>query len=167
MTPLDPARFTACCQVRPLRAEDIPAAVALYRSNPLFCQGREITAANVERDRTLLPPYTDRAQKYFVGYFQQNALTAVLDLIAGYPDDKTGFIGLFMVHGDRSGQGLGSRLIEDLSICCREAGLSALRLAYDPDNPQAAHFWSRQGFLPLYESRNAAYGRLMVAQREI
>ena len=36
--------------------------------------------------------------KYYVGYFEEDRLGAVIDLILRYPNEETAFIGLFMME---------------------------------------------------------------------
>jgi len=166
MRRLESALFSGTYAVRELTAADADAVFALYRTNPqyfAYC-GEPAQPETVERDMTLRPPGTGPEQKYFLGYYENGALLAVMDITDGYPDADTAYIGLFMVDGARSGEGLGTRLIEELCAYLGGAGVRCLRLAYETDNPQAAHFWRKNGFAPLRRVSHP-YGEMTVARR--
>ena len=169
MRRLDAARFSDCYAVRHLNAEDAGAVLELYQSNPLFFRAghQAPTMDHVRRDMALLPPEVEPERKYFVGLCDGDTLTAVLDLIDGYPTPDTAYLGLFMVHGAASGQGRGSGIVTRLCQALGAAGFSALRLAYDKDNPQSSHFWQKNGFAALYETDSPEYGHLIVAERRL
>ena len=115
---------------------------------------------------TLLPPGAAPEDKYFLGYFRGDRLAAVLDLIDGYPSAETAYIGLFMVDGRFSGQGIGSRLVEELLEELKTAGFSRVRLAYQKANPQSTRFWTKNGFQPV-EEKPHPYGTMLVAVRNL
>ena len=114
----------------------------------------------------LLPPGLTENAKYYCGYMSAGRLLAVLDLIDGYPDKRTAYIGFFMVDGRESGQGRGSAILAELVDCLKRRGLSRLRLAYDEENPQARHFWIKQGFVPIKRVAHE-YGLLTVAEKSV
>lgn len=93
-------------------------------------------------------------------------LAAVLDLIDGYPSAETAYIGLFMVDGRFSGQGIGSHLVEELLEELKTAGFSRVRLAYQKANPQSTRFWTKNGFQPV-EEKPHPYGTMLVAVRNL
>ena len=75
-----------------------------------------------------------------------NTLIAVMDLVDGYPEKSTAFIGFFMMKKALQGQGLGSSIIEETAAYLKATGKTAIRLAIDKDNPQSNHFWNKNGF---------------------
>lgn len=127
-------------------------------ADDLFCFCKEHTAfyhycnAEPSKERILddlhtAPPGIGPQDKYYVGFFQDDTLVAVLDLIDGYPRPDTAYIGFFMVNADLEGKGVGTGIIGDVCACLREAGKTAVRLAIAEDNPQANHFWKKNGFI--------------------
>ena len=66
-----------------------------------------VTEESIAEDLTALPPNIQPTAKYFVGFYSENRLVAILDLIDGYPEDKIAFIGLFMTDIDTQGRGIG------------------------------------------------------------
>ena len=100
----------------------------------------------MQSDLRLLPPGVARADKYYLGFYQGNTLIAVMDLVDGYPEKETAFIGFFMMKKALQGQGLGSAIIEETAAYLKSIGKAAIRLAIDKDNPQSNHFWNKNGF---------------------
>jgi hypothetical protein len=50
---------------------------------------------SIRKDMQALPPKKTLEDKYFLGYYENDRLLAVMDLIDKYPNDKTVFIGFF------------------------------------------------------------------------
>lgn len=168
MRRLDPAAFSSRCAVRYLTGAELPALERLCRSNPLYyrCIGEEPDAEALREMLSLLPPGKDPDSKYFVGFYKNERLLAVLDLIDGYPDGQTAYIGFFMVDAARSGRGLGTALIGELCEYLRAAGFSRVRLAYGVNNPQAARFWTKNAFVPLRRVEHS-FGQMIAAERDL
>ena len=145
---MDIAKASSRYSVRLLTENDIPAVYALCRKNTLFYQHCPpfVSEENILGDMNALPPHTQRNDKYYTGYFREDRLTAVLDLISGYPDPRTAFISFFMTDVSIQNNGIGSQIISDLCAFLKEAGFSRVRLGYVSTNPQAAHFWHKNGF---------------------
>lgn len=76
-------------------------------------------------------------------------MTALLDLIAGYPAPDTAWIGWILLEQGCQGRGLGSLLVEELLEGLRGAGFTRVKLAYIKGNPQSRRFWQKNGFSPL------------------
>ena len=137
-------RFT----VRRLDRNDVKKIVGLCAGNPQFYQysPAEPTEGQVISDMSILPPGVPPSRKYYVGFLEDNALVAVMDLIDGYPDADTAFIGFFMLARERQGHGLGSAMIAEALAYLTALGYSAVRLCIDEGNPQSTAFWTRNGF---------------------
>ena len=103
--------------------------------------------------------------KYYIGYYQKGRLTAVMDLIMRCPDDDKAFIGFFMVDADLQNQGVGSAIINELCKKLRSRGLSAVRLGWVRGNPQAEHFWKKNGFTETGLSYDTDDYTVIIAQR--
>ena len=159
------SRLSDRYQVRPLTKADLPQLERLCRSNPQYYAsiGAEVSRQHLLRDLTLTPPGLSPERKHFLGFFD-GELIAVLDLLEDYPAPEVGYVGLFMVRADRSGRGVGTAIIGELCVRLAARGLRALRLAYKSDNPQAARFWRKNGFTPLYRADHE-FGEMTVAER--
>ena len=86
--------------VRPLTAEDAEEILALCAENGQFYRYHPpmATRESILADMTALPPGTGAENKHYLGFFDGEALIAVLDLIEHYPQQNTAYIG-FLVEG--------------------------------------------------------------------
>lgn len=57
------------------------------------------------------PPGIVLSDKYFFGFFEREELVAVMDLVDGYPDQRTSYIGFFMMNPDYQGKHVGTAII--------------------------------------------------------
>ena len=160
---MDLQQLSASYAVRRLTEADIPAILALQTGNPQFFRYHPPLPSerSVREDLTALPPGKIAADKYYAGFFSGGQLIAVLDLILGYPDAQTAFLGFFMTAAAVQKKGIGSAIISDVRTCCKELGFARLRLAIDEGNPQSEAFWTKNGFQKTGERRiSGAYAYL-------
>lgn len=134
--------------VRFLTENDIDLVIDLCKGNPLFYEHTiaRPTKENILEDMRLTPPGIDLKDKYYVGYFDNETLVAVLDLIDGWPSKEIAYIGFFMMNHSYQGKNIGSSIIKELSIFLKSINVKYLRLAVDDGNPQSWHFWYKNGF---------------------
>lgn len=81
------------CTLQRLSQEDIPALLALCSGNPQYYRYHPPlpTAEGIREDLSALPPGKGPEDKYYFGFFRQDRLCAVMDLILGYPQPQTAF----------------------------------------------------------------------------
>lgn len=95
-------------------------------------------------------------------------LTAVVDLLRGYPVQGYAFVGLLQVRWELQGSGVGRSVWEDTEnwIRARWPDTSRLRLAVVDTNVRVAEpFWTKVGFAPTGESRPYRYDKLETTAR--
>ncbi len=63
-----------------------------------------------------------------------------------YPDEKTAFIGFFMIAASIQNTRIGSNIIDDLCRYLADIRLSRVWLGWVKGNPQAEHFWHKNNF---------------------
>ena len=129
--------------------KDIPDILRLCRGNPMYYRycPPEVSEESIREDMVKLPPNKGREDKLYLCFRDGDRLAAVMDLILKYPNEKTAFIGFFMVDSEVQGKGVGSRIAEDVfSRLKRE--FSSVRLGYVRGNEQSRHFWEKNGFAP-------------------
>ena len=154
--------------IRRLTDADVPMLYAWMLRNDQYFRycGGSTTPERVRQDLTLCPPGTTPAQKHYVGFFDAGTLVAVMDLIDGYPDADTAFIGFFMMNKDLQGQGTGTAIVRDVLAALRALGYTAVRLGIDKENPQSNHFWRKNGFTVLREAAQER-GIVLLAERRL
>ena len=140
--------FSQKYAVRPLTAGDVDKILALCAENEQFYRYHPpmATRESILADMTALPPGTGVENKHYLGFFDGDALVAVLDLIEHYPQQNTAYIGFFMTKKERQGCGLGTSLIGKLFDELRKEKFCRVRLAIDRGNPQSKAFWEKNGF---------------------
>ncbi len=145
--------FSQKYAVRPLTAGDVDKILALCAENEQFYRYHPplATRESILADMTALPPGTGAENKHYLGFFDGDALIAVLDLIEHYPQQNTAYIGFFMTKKERQGCGLGTSLIGKLFDELRKEKFCRVRLAIDRGNPQSKAFWEKNGFALMGE----------------
>ncbi len=114
-----------------------------YRQEGIRPQLRDLTDVITD-----LPEGAGRDNKHFVGFYNEdNQLTAILDLITGYPDEKAAFIGWFMVDAEKQRQGIGSQIFADVRASLQALGFTHLSVSIRKNNTDAQLFWESQGFV--------------------
>jgi GNAT superfamily N-acetyltransferase len=152
--------------LRPIEPRDVEALQELIESDPGYTERVTGYPPGASDAQSLLmgrPEGLAEEAKVVLGAFQDERLVAVVDLLRGYPNDHTAFIGLLEVHWKYQGAGLGTatyRLTEQyVETSWKE--IRTLRLAIVDTNAHVATgFWLRQGFEPTGEERPYRYDKL-------
>jgi len=145
---LDIEALSTAHQVRRITQEDISDVYALCKSNQKYYQYTNAapTVESLTEIISSVPEGAGMSDKYFVGFYEQDRLIAVLDLITGYPEKNDAFIGWFMVDGQRQRQGIGSQIFADVRAAMTGQGYDYLSLSCEKENTEAIAFWQSQGF---------------------
>lgn len=156
-------------EVRQITTEDIPTVYELCKGNPYYYEHMKMqpTIKNLTESMTELPPGKALDDKYFVGFWEDDNLIAILDLIIEYPNEETGFIGWFMMNQDKQGNDVGSEIVQEILACMKNMNLQKARLAYIKGNRQAEHFWLKNEFTPTGEETDTEDYTIMVLEREL
>ncbi|MBV1774286.1 GNAT family N-acetyltransferase [Burkholderiaceae bacterium DAT-1] len=93
------------------------------------------------------PPAVARTRKHVFGIYDAAKLVGVVDLLQGFPDDQTCYIGLLLLAESHQGKGLGTRVLTQICTQASHWQLSQLRLAVIETNLPALNFWRRAGFV--------------------
>ncbi|HFI0214470.1 TPA: GNAT family N-acetyltransferase [Streptococcus suis] len=159
------SQFSNHFQVRKLTEADLEQVLALYQTNPLYFEHFPPLPSleSLANDLVDCPPGKELSDKYFLGFWDNERLVAILDLIDGYPTAEVAYIGLFMVDAHFSGQGLGTKIIAEIlpQLATR---FKKVRLGYVESNPQSSHFWSKIGFCPTGEVKELAGKTIVIAE---
>jgi RimJ/RimL family protein N-acetyltransferase len=141
--------FSKKYYVRKLQKNDIDQIYGLCSKNHLYYQYRPpyVTRKSIESDMVALPDNVDFKDKYYVGYFKNEKLIAVLDLIDGYPKKDIVFIGFFMMVISIQKNGVGSAIVNELIDYLTTLKYKEVRLGWINGNLQADTFGLRMVFV--------------------
>lgn len=164
MTSLTELKLPTGIEVARLHEPDAHKILELCQGNPLYYESldRPPSLEWVLGDFGTLPPGRTLEDKLYLGFYQSDALCAVLDIVFGYPCPHIAYIGFFMVAAPVQGRGLGSELIAHVLAWFGALGYARVRLGVVEGNPQAKAFWTKCGFDFTGES-GVAYGKRVLA----
>jgi len=147
---MDIGMLSAVYAVRALGKSDAQSVLRLYEGNPQYFAAMHSvpTLESVCDDLTALPPGKTQKDKHYIGFFVGDELVAVMDLIEGFPNPGTAFIGLFMMERRFQRRRIGSCIIGETLSALKEMGFLQVRLGYVEKNEQSKSFWSKNGFMP-------------------
>ena len=104
------------------------------------------TLEDVKSIITELPPNTDKKQKYALGIYENSELIAILDIVLGYPEKQTAFIGLFMVDTQKQNKGVGTLIISNVLQAFKNLNFQKCSLGVITKNQPAIKFWQKHKF---------------------
>ena len=152
--------------VEKLTENDIETIYRLFQGNKLYyryCQA-EISREQILSDLYLRHEGVNEDDKYYLGFFKDELLVAVLDILDAYPDEETCFIGFFMVNILYQGKGIGSEIIGSVLDYVKKIGKIKVRLGIDKGNPQSKAFWKKNGFKLIKEVEKSG-GIILLAEK--
>ena len=135
--------------IKNMGEEDVAIILNLQQGNPLYfeyCPPKP-SAETVLSDLKELPEGKSFKDKFYIGFFYDDNLVAIMDFIIAFPQEDTIYIGLFMVDVKESKKGVGSKIIEESLAAFKKEGYKKVRLAYMKGNFQSRSFWRKCGFV--------------------
>ena len=155
--------------VRLMTEAELPAMLELCRGNPQYYEHCPpvVSEQSLREDLAALPPRTAPEDKHYLGFYDGSELIALLDLITGFPKPEIAFWGFFMMKADRQGRGEGSALVSELCAALARMGYRSVRLGWVQTNPQASHFWKKNGFTETGVTSETNDYTIVYAQREL
>lgn len=167
-----PAPFTCpgIDRIGPLCPDRAAEALALFSTRMDYFRaiGDRPMLEGIRADMAELPPGTQAGQKQYLGLWKSGRLAAVTDLVWGYPDGRTLFIGLLLVGQAFAGQGLGRQIVAGIARQAMDRKLERMRLACMAENRSGRAFWHAVGFSVSEYRRQAYNGRdLLVMERRL
>ena len=141
--------------VRKLDKDDIEMIYDLSYKNHIYYQYHPpfVTRESILDDMKALPPGKSYDDKYYIGFFENDSLVAIMDLILDYPTKGIAFIGLFMTNIQYQHKGIGSNIISEITMSLKSLGYRKIRLGVDKVNPQSYSFWSKNNFNVVSEDK--------------
>ena len=147
--------FSKTFYVRKLNKNDIDLVYEMCCKNLMFYQYHPpfVTKDSILKDMEALPPNKSYDDKFYVGFFNNDNLIAIMDLILDYPETGIAFIGLFMTNTDYQNKGIGSNIINKITIYLKSLGYKKIHLGIDKGNLQSYNFWSKNNFKIINENK--------------
>jgi len=144
-----PEALSSAFHVRKLAYADLDDIFGLCCKNEIFYRFHPpvVTFESILEDMQALPPGKTYADKYYIGFFREDRLVAVMDLILDYPKAGIAFIGFFMMNMDFQGRGIGTLIIHQSLARLATLGYRSVQLGIDKGNPQSEAFWTKCGFV--------------------
>ncbi len=161
-------RLSGAYRARRLTEADIPEIYALCAGNPqyyAYCPP-QVSPDAIRRDLSALPDGKSPEDKHFIGFYREEMLAAVMDVILAYPDAQTVFIGFFMTDASLQGLGVGTTIIGQALSALKEDGFVRARLGYAKGNRQSEAFWLKNGFAKMGRETDAG-GYFVVAMEKM
>lgn len=149
---------------RPLYSADAAKILRLAQTNADFyaLESSVPSLKNIKADLVRTPSRTSLEQKYYIGFYIDGKLIAVMDLILDYPQDLSAWIQFFMIDGRHQHQGLGTRILKEAENMLAQAGFAHLAVGVRPDNEAAVSFWKKNG----YQVQNGSSPELWILSKE-
>ena len=148
MTRIDIHKLSQKFTVRRLVEEDADMINEYCKKNQLYYQilNQKVSKESIINDMNITPLDIPISQKYYIGFFEKEKMIALMDLIDVYPDEKTAYIGFFMIEKELHNQGIGTQFITELSSVLSDFGFTHCRLGIDQNNSTGIHFWQKYDF---------------------
>ena len=152
--------------IKKMGEEDVSGILKLENSNPLYFSycppkpGREM----VLNDLKAIPEGKSLEDKFYIGFFENDCLIAIMDFILSFPKEDTIFIGLFMMDSKESGKGKGSDIIAEAFTAWKSEGYKKVRLAYMKGNMQSRNFWRKCGFTETGVEKENEHGMAVIME---
>ena len=155
--------------VRALLPADAEIVYDALKSNTIFYQYHPpmVTVESILEDMEALPPNKRYEDKHYIGFFDEDTLIAVMDLIEHYPKPGTALLGFFAMNANLQGQGIGTEIISDSVAYLAQAGFKKIRLGIDKGNPQSKAFWLKNGFTFTGEAYESDGSTILVMERKL
>ncbi len=153
--------------IHPVADEELDAVLALMESNPHYFEldNRPASMETLLHDRTNLPPRCIPDQKHYVAFWREGKPEALLDLVVGYPRERTLFVGLFMIDGALQRKGIGREIMTALPKAADGAGLDDIRLGCLKGNDGAHAFWEAMGWQDIREGTLDGQNSVWIMER--
>ena len=96
---LDIKKLSTCFQIRKMNDADADEILNLCLENTQYYEycGKQPDRELILNDLHITPPGVDEADKYYVGFYENGTLAAVIEMIEGYQVEDIEFIGFFMM----------------------------------------------------------------------
>ncbi len=166
---IDINSFSTDYNVKKITENDITDVYRLCKTNKHYYRTMNQTPTRESLTEVIsdLPGDSSEENKNFVGFYDDDKLVAVMDIITEYPEKNGAFIGWFMVDAQMQGKGIGSQILADVRATLKGAGYEKISLGCVKENITAIKFWEGQGFRPTGEEHPTGRHTTVMFARDI
>ena len=166
---MDIQNFSSQYTVRVLLPTDAEMVCSVLKNNTIFYEYHPptVTVESILEDMEALPPNKGYEDKHYIGFFQDDTLVAVMDLIENYPHPGTALFGFFAMNSNLQGNGIGTAIISDSVTYLAQLGFEKIRLGIDKGNPQSKAFWTKNGFVLTGEEFPNDFSSVFMMERKL
>ena len=161
--------FSNQYSVRALLSTDAEMVYEVLKKNTTFYKYHPpmVTVESILEDMEALPPNKGYEDKHYIGFFQDDVLVAVMDLIEHYPRNGVALLGFFAMNTNLQAQGVGTAIISDCVDYLAQIGFEKVRLGIDKGNPQSNAFWLKNNFTFTGEEYESDGSIILVMERNL
>ena len=105
-----------------------------------------------------LPPMKPLNDKFTFAVEQNSRIVAILDLMRGYRDCNSWWIGLLLLSPSMRGKGLGRKIVDYLVKNLSALGVHQIQLAVLEENSAGYAFWQKMGFQQIEINHGRRHG---------
>ncbi len=141
--------------------KNIDEVLKVFRNSPYFInstQNHETSREECLKDMTEIPPETTIEQKTYVLIYQNKKAIGMIDYVEEYPNQKTGYIGLFIIEEGYHRKGMGRELLEGLKQISLEKNFQYLELGCYEENKVGLAFWLKNKFYEIKRQERSVDG---------
>jgi len=155
--------------IRDLLPQDAKMVCEVLKANTIFYKYHPpmVTVESILEDMEALPPNKRYEDKHYIGFFNNDILVAVMDLIEHYPEHGTALLGFFAMNSNLQGQGIGTVIISESVAYLAQLGFEKIRLGIDKGNPQSTAFWLKNSFTFTREEYESDGSVILVMERSL
>ena len=166
---MDIQHLSSQYSVRALLPTDAEMVYEVLKNNTIFYEYHPpmVTVESILEDMETLPPNKGYEDKHYIGFFRNDILVAVMDLIDRYPQQGTALLGFFAMNSNLQGQGVGTAIISDSVTYLAQVGFQKVRLGIDKGNPQSKVFWLKNDFSFTGEEYESDGSTILVMERKL
>jgi len=150
------------CSVHQLLPEDSAIIQELWEDcldYMLLVDGHPAGPHSGEEGFEDVPPGKSPADLFLFGIVnQQGHLVGMLEVLRGYPDEMTWWIGVLLIVPEARSQGIGQTVVQGFMDYVRLNGGQAIMLGVVDENTLAYKFWSRMGFEFVRQTEPRQFG---------
>jgi len=136
-------------EIEPITKQNFRQIFEVYDTNQDFfhlVQGEKATIESSINDMVAVPPNCDIEQKIYISIWKNDKVIGILDVIEGFPDPTSFWIGLLLIHGEMHGKKIGSRIVDAVLNAAKVTGYKTSQLGVIENNTKGIAFWQNCGF---------------------